>query len=175
MTRSLPTFMQVSSHLQVDLADHSVRLIISQCWLLSTSIKCSKSTSVHSYWSIGVFSWEFVRKFRVNRARFRHFQKRLTTVTFISSLNKLLLLKFFSEGILYFLNTPVFFCQIYEDSSRYRFIHIVQALSISFNLALIFTTRNLISLCVIRCATWSVSRKYYRLVCVLRKCISIMK
>ena len=65
MTRSLPTFMQVSSHLQVDLADHSVRLIISQCWLLSTSIKCSKSTSVHSYWSIGVFSWEFVRKFRV--------------------------------------------------------------------------------------------------------------
>ena len=65
MTRSLPTFMQASSHLQVDLADHSVRLIISQCWLLSTSIKYSKSTSVHSYWSIGVFSWEFVRKFRV--------------------------------------------------------------------------------------------------------------
>ena len=65
MTRSLPTFMQARSHLQVDLVDRSVRLIISQCWLLSPSIKYSRSTSVHSHWSIGVLSWEFVGKFRV--------------------------------------------------------------------------------------------------------------
>ena len=110
-----------------------------------------------------------------NRARFCHFQKRLITVTFIFRLNKLLLLKFFPERILYFLSIPVFLCQIYEDSSWHRFIHTVKAPATNFNLALICIARNLISLCVIRCATWSASRKYHRPVCVLRKCISVMK
>lgn len=106
-----------------------------------------------------------------NRARFCHFQKRLITVTFIFRLNKLLLLKFFPERILYFLSIPVFLCQIYEDSSWHRFIHTVKAPATNFNLALTCIARNLISLCVIRCATWSASRKYHRPVCVLRKCI----
>ena len=59
MTRSLLTFMQACSHLQLDLEDHSVRLIINQCSWLSPFIKYSRSPYMHSHYSISVFSWIF--------------------------------------------------------------------------------------------------------------------
>ena len=89
-----------------------------------------------------------------NRARFCHFQKRLITVTFIFRLNKLLLLKFFPERVLFFKRPGIFVSNLrgfkltsfhsHSEGACYKFQLGFDLYSAKFDQFMCYQMRNLI-------------------------------